>query len=851
MDVELNVPSRPTSSLSHASLGVPSSNGLPHATTTTQNTAGSLQMTLTPRNVKQWADYQAAIVLSNQDGYEVGLPSYLPQISYQDTPAVQDEPGYAASHATAGLGIEQPSDAYPSVPDFKEAEDAQDDNHPSSTSSSRDAHASSNAMLFGYSPSANGIGSPLTWSPDSEHTAAHPPASMPASQTVPSGLSISISHPELYDQHATLAEDKDATLKKRSYIPPSSHQLGSYFSPESSLGFRSASNSPAPPAGSAQWARQPIPFAGNHKIPAAQMQHDVNQANFTYAQPSMQPQFLPAISRETAGTPQVTLSPAFQEQSSTATRPWSPGDYLVYNDEPSQIPLPPSTAGSACSSSYGTQAQLQYHQRSVSPHTSLLAPHPIYTHHTNFPPVASLSPDHQSYTHGYPYYHQQQRHYSNSSATSAASLAAFRGQQSQYAEHYRDVQYSPMSSGVGSYHSESADEGDSGSGVSSSGAFRSPASNLAFSPTATALATAGMEDASPDASQQYSFSAMQIQSLDHLVDRPSSSLSNYSSHQQLAHSAATFYPLAQSAPHPSLQRSISLTVPRRSSAVRNFSHPYNSVYDHYARPQPVPGRRDGTHTPAARSTPDLPVSTGQTGATWVLPSEEDLRLAAIQYGSPQMNVNLLGQGATGPVELCPSGTGNGSQQNPASESAPDNEAGQKTVTARRTTRSASKSTPLNTFFGGQSGDLEVPALDSTDANQSTRVGHRSPGFKTNTHSTIALPSLDKLPASGRVTQGKQSSTSMLLGQSLLPLHMLPTKRSRGRRPVISPELDIAPTVESTTASTMDQVSFTGVTKTGKPKKIFVCRVPGCDKCFRRSEHLKRHIRSIHTHDKRA
>ncbi|KXN86219.1 Transcription factor steA [Leucoagaricus sp. SymC.cos] len=33
------------------------------------------------------------------------------------------------------------------------------------------------------------------------------------------------------------------------------------------------------------------------------------------------------------------------------------------------------------------------------------------------------------------------------------------------------------------------------------------------------------------------------------------------------------------------------------------------------------------------------------------------------------------------------------------------------------------------------------------------------------------------------------------------------------------------------------------------KRMFVCEVAGCGKCFVRGEHLKRHVRSIHTHDK--
>ncbi|KAJ7850473.1 hypothetical protein B0H13DRAFT_1550552, partial [Mycena leptocephala] len=33
------------------------------------------------------------------------------------------------------------------------------------------------------------------------------------------------------------------------------------------------------------------------------------------------------------------------------------------------------------------------------------------------------------------------------------------------------------------------------------------------------------------------------------------------------------------------------------------------------------------------------------------------------------------------------------------------------------------------------------------------------------------------------------------------------------------------------------------------KRLFVCKVEGCGKCFRRGEHLRRHISSIHTHEK--
>ncbi|KAH7874345.1 uncharacterized protein C8R40DRAFT_1047618 [Lentinula edodes] len=54
-----------------------------------------------------------------------------------------------------------------------------------------------------------------------------------------------------------------------------------------------------------------------------------------------------------------------------------------------------------------------------------------------------------------------------------------------------------------------------------------------------------------------------------------------------------------------------------------------------------------------------------------------------------------------------------------------------------------------------------------------------------------------------------------------------TKKSRGRR--------------VPTASTLDN--------SGKGVRVHTCKVPGCGKCFARGEHLKRHVRSIHTYDK--
>ncbi|KAI0082145.1 hypothetical protein K474DRAFT_1586417 [Panus rudis PR-1116 ss-1] len=57
-----------------------------------------------------------------------------------------------------------------------------------------------------------------------------------------------------------------------------------------------------------------------------------------------------------------------------------------------------------------------------------------------------------------------------------------------------------------------------------------------------------------------------------------------------------------------------------------------------------------------------------------------------------------------------------------------------------------------------------------------------------------------------------------------------TKKSRGRRVPTEPVL----------------VSQNGIVK---KTRTYTCQVEGCGKCFARGEHLKRHVRSIHTNEK--
>ena len=89
------------------------------------------------------------------------------------------------------------------------------------------------------------------------------------------------------------------------------------------------------------------------------------------------------------------------------------------------------------------------------------------------------------------------------------------------------------------------------------------------------------------------------------------------------------------------------------------------------------------------------------------------------------------------------------------------------------------------------------------------------------------------------------------------------KKSRGRKvPFVSASGTATPfkTEEGPTEGNKDgrsrltqrkgNLASTPITDDHAGGRTFVCVVPGCGKCFVRGEHLKRHVRSIHTHDKR-
>jgi hypothetical protein len=85
------------------------------------------------------------------------------------------------------------------------------------------------------------------------------------------------------------------------------------------------------------------------------------------------------------------------------------------------------------------------------------------------------------------------------------------------------------------------------------------------------------------------------------------------------------------------------------------------------------------------------------------------------------------------------------------------------------------------------------------------------------------------------------------------LSPLPTRRRRRQDinlPVPVPNLTKKSRGRKVPTSSGEPVYALSKDKSKKGTRTYTCHVDGCGKCFVRSEHLKRHIRSIHTNDKR-
>ena len=80
-----------------------------------------------------------------------------------------------------------------------------------------------------------------------------------------------------------------------------------------------------------------------------------------------------------------------------------------------------------------------------------------------------------------------------------------------------------------------------------------------------------------------------------------------------------------------------------------------------------------------------------------------------------------------------------------------------------------------------------------------------------------------------------------------------TKKSRGRRVPTTPVVIQQNGIEKVCgrASLVLQLVSDGGSRERQNIRGYKCKVPGCNKCFQRGEHLKRHVRSIHTNEKRT
>ena len=146
----------------------------------------------------------------------------------------------------------------------------------------------------------------------------------------------------------------------------------------------------------------------------------------------------------------------------------------------------------------------------------------------------------------------------------------------------------------------------------------------------------------------------------------------------------------------------------------------------------------------------------------------------------------------------------------------------------------------------------------------------SSGISTSAPPTTRTPGWDAINPMSSSTPASASGAGMTNTAPVL------TKRSRGRQvPTVrlSPEIPGAENVSddagkdrevsgtrrsrrrpSSSLSTSRRLSsgnvVAGMEDTAGRARSYVCRVNGCGKCFQRGEHLKRHVRSIHTNEKR-
>ena len=145
-----------------------------------------------------------------------------------------------------------------------------------------------------------------------------------------------------------------------------------------------------------------------------------------------------------------------------------------------------------------------------------------------------------------------------------------------------------------------------------------------------------------------------------------------------------------------------------------------------------------------------------------------------------------------------------------------------------------------------SSPIPIPVLNLT--NKKSR-GRRVPSNMSSLDDLRSSASDDSMEAPlSHALEGcdddRPSSLSSVVSSSPIPIPVPNlTKKSRGRRVPTMSSLEDLRSASSGAGKKRQGIG-------GKNARMYLCEVKGCGKCFARGEHLKRHVRSIHTYEKR-
>jgi len=117
-----------------------------------------------------------------------------------------------------------------------------------------------------------------------------------------------------------------------------------------------------------------------------------------------------------------------------------------------------------------------------------------------------------------------------------------------------------------------------------------------------------------------------------------------------------------------------------------------------------------------------------------------------------------------------------------------------------------------------------------------------PGYSDYYPEETPLESKDEVKLTVPTTPGRRRTRASSSFGVPVPVPNL-TKKSRGRR---VPTMSSLEDLRSAASGAGKKRQSAG----GKSARMYLCDVEGCGKCFARGEHLKRHVRSIHTYEKR-